>query len=349
MKKIIFGIGDEFLKKEGLTEEVQPWEDGFRTDPNHSEFEWWYFDSSFEDGSKAVIVFYTKSIINPKAAFKPGITLTITRPDGTKAFGSTFTHPGDFYASKSSLDVKIGVQSIKGTLDRIELHAEAEGLAADLVFTAHVHAWRPGTGKNYYDAKLKDYFAWLPGIPFGTAAGNLTYDGKSHVVSGSGYHDHNWGNIRLPAVLSLWYWGRAQVADFSTIFVEMNAVKKFSSQKIPVFLLAKGSQILTGDSRPLKLTTADFVPAPGGHSFPRSLDFAWEAEQGSISIRLRAPQVIESSSLLGGMPLWQQRLIRLFTNPWYFRFSAHMDLDVHFEKVQAHEQGSAIYELMLLR
>lgn len=347
-KNIFFGIGDEFLKREHLSTQVEPWEDGFRTDPRQGEFEWWYFDANFSDGSKAVIVFYTKSIINPKAAFKPAITLTITRPDGTKLFASTSSSPDDFSASTKSLDVRIGKQFIKGDLHTIVLNTRAEGLAADLTFTGKVPAWRPGTGKNYYDPQLKSYFAWLPAIPFGIAEGTLTYDGVTHSVNGSGYHDHNWGNIRLPGVLSHWYWGRAQVGDFSTIFVEMNAVKNFGSQKIPVFLVAKGDQILTDDSVPLKLATAVFIQHPSGHSYPQNLDFHWQTQEETITIRLRNPQVIESSSLLGFMPAWKQKLIRLFTNPYYFRFSAEMILDVNLKEVKAREQGNAIYELMLL-
>ena len=83
-KRIVFGIGDEFLKREGLSREVEVWEDSLRTHPEKGEFEWWYFDAHFDDGSTAVIVFYTKSMLNPKSAFKPLVTITINRPDGEK-------------------------------------------------------------------------------------------------------------------------------------------------------------------------------------------------------------------------------------------------------------------------
>lgn len=347
--QIILGAGDEFLRRDGLADQVAPWEDGLRTDPRRGEFEWWYFDASFHDGSKAVIVFYTKSIIDPKGAFKPGITLTITTPEGQKLFASNFHRAADFSASTESLHVTIGQQSIRGDLHAIELHARAGDLSADLRFVSRVPAWRPGTGKNYYDARLRRYFAWLPAIPFGTAEGTLTYSGHAHRVFGSGYHDHNWGNVRLPNVLSHWYWGRAQVGDFSTIFVEMNAVKKFGAQKIPVFLLAKGEQILTGDGSPLRLMTGDYIDHPAGHTYPQKLDFVWQMDKSFVSICLRRPRVIEASSLLVFLPAWQRKLIQLFTNPYYFRFSADMDLQVNLNSIHAHEQGTAIYELMLLR
>src|SRR5512137_879066 len=83
-RPVIFGVGDEFMKRDGLTERVQPWEDGRRapTEPGH--FEWWYFDAHLEDGSTAVIVFATKPIVSPRAPLIPNVSLTVTRPDGRK-------------------------------------------------------------------------------------------------------------------------------------------------------------------------------------------------------------------------------------------------------------------------
>lgn len=44
-KSIIFGIGPEFLQRDGLTETVAPWEDGLRAATGRGYFEWWYFDA----------------------------------------------------------------------------------------------------------------------------------------------------------------------------------------------------------------------------------------------------------------------------------------------------------------
>lgn len=354
-KRIIFGVGDDFLKREGLSGDVEVWEDSLRTHPEKDEFEWWYFDAHFDDHSTAVIVFYTKSMLNPKSSFKPVVTVTITRPDGEKIFRVFESTPEHFSAMRDRCDTHIGGNHIHGDLHQYQLHADIPAvgdlpcLQADLEFTGKVPAWRPGTGKNYYDQQFTSYFAWLPAIPFGTVKGTLVYDGKQHKVKGAGYHDHNWGNIALSSVLSHWYWGRASVGEYGLIFVQMTALRKYKSLKMPVFLLTKGRKILTGDGVPLKLETVQFIQHTGGKKYPRQLDFHWEGEEGEVYIALRHPVIIEATSLLGMLPTFQRRLARLFINPYYFRFQAEMELSINWKGQPAHEKGQALYELMMLR
>jgi hypothetical protein len=199
-KPVIFGTTSEILKREGLSETIASWEDGLRIHTGRGTFEWWYFDAHFEDGSTAVIVFGTKPLIERNGPLKPINSLTITRPDGTKAV-SFLVFPADqFKAEKEACDVRVGPNWTRGDLHRYELHFEGNSLAADLTFTGIVPPWRPGAGKAYF-GNLDHFFGWLPSIPHGTVEGTLTYDGQSRDVKGTGYHDHNWGNVGLNEVM----------------------------------------------------------------------------------------------------------------------------------------------------
>jgi hypothetical protein len=354
-KKVIQGVGDKYLDKLGLTEKVAPWEDGLRTHPERDQFEWWYFDAHLQDGSTAVIVFYTKGILNPKDPFKPQVSITITSPEGKKWSRIIESDPSHFSAARDRCDVHIEGNHIHGDLEEYTLHAEIPAedelsrLRADLTFHAKVPAWRPGAGINYYGAEERYYFSWLPAIPFGTVQGKLFYEGKEHRVSGEGYHDHNWGNIALPKVLSHWVWGRASLGGFNIIFVEMIARRSYSSQKIPVFLLIKGRKILTGDGSFLRTQQTDFVQHPQGRKYPRQVNFLWQRDEEKVELKLREPKVIEATSLLTQLPAWQRGIARLITNPYYFRFNASLELEINLKHLKAHEQGNALYELMLLR
>jgi hypothetical protein len=351
-KPITFGLGPEFLQRDGLTETVDAWEDGLRAETGRGNFEWWYFDAHLDDGSTAVVVFATKPLLARKGPLKPQLVLTITNPDGRRLDRSRVFPADQFTASCDGCDVRIGDNHVAGDLHRYELHAANEDLAADLVFTGSVPPWRPGAGKNYYDAGLTRYFAWLPAIPYGAVSGTLTYDGQAHEVTGVGYHDHNWGNVGLNDVMSHWVWGRARVGAYSLIFVEMNAVPAYGRQKVPVFMLARDDQILIGDGGPLTLATADVVSHPSGRTYPRQLDFRWQpadSSLGRVHLALCKPELIEAVSLLTTFPRWQQRLLRLFANPFYFRFNAALELQIDLPRLQAVEQGRALYEIMLLR
>jgi len=352
-KQVIPAVTDDFLKRDGLTATPLAWEDGLRASTGPGSFEWWYFDAHFPDGSSAVIVYATKPLTQRNDPLTPVVMLTITRPDGKRTPSSKVCPAVQFAGAKDRCDVRIGSSWVRGDLHRYNVYAETQGLAANLTFTGCVPPWRPGAGKCYFDQALTRYFAWLPAIPFGHVEGTLTYDGHAHWVEGTGYHDHNWGTVSLSDVMSHWYWGRAHVGDFTVIFVEQVATAEYGHQKLPVFMLAKGDQILTGDGGPLQLQVGELQKHPGGREYPGQVDFHWQGAEGTVDIALRQPQIIEASSLLVFLPAWKQRLLRHFANPYYFRFSAGIQLSVDLPGlgggVQAAESGQAIYELMLLR
>jgi hypothetical protein len=347
-KPVIFGTTSEFLAREGLTETIQPWEDGQRAETGPGSFEWWYFDAHFSDSSTAVIVFASKPILERSGPLKPNVSLTITRPKGTKLSSFPIFPADQFRASKEICDVVIGPNWTQGDLHTYQLHVEMENLAADLIFTGLVPPWRPGAGKSYF-GDTDHYFAWLPSIPYGTVTGTLTYDGQQHAVTGTGYHDHNWGNVGLNEVMDHWYWGRAHLGEYTLIYVEQIGAQAYGYTRMPVFMLAKGSQILTGDGSHLTMQAADFVSHPGGRAYPREVDFHWENGQETVDLSLRRPRLIEGTSLLLSFPAWQKALIRLFANPFYFRFNAELILSIHLGQLHTTEHGSALFEIMILQ
>lgn len=92
--------------------------------------------------------------------------------------------------------------------------------------------------------------------------------------------------------------------------------------------------------------------------YPRSIVMKYavvgEAERSrlqaieSVRVALRNPQVIEAVSLLW-LPRWQQRLMRLFVNPYYYRFRADMEMAMRRDGQEETFSGPVIYELMILR
>jgi predicted secreted hydrolase len=180
------------------------------------------------------------------------------------------------------------------------------------------------------------------------ANSTLTYDGQTLKVTGTGYHDHNWGNLSLPNVINHWYWGRAQFGEYTLIFVEQTTHQKYGSKKLPVFLLAKGDQILIGDGMPLRLEKRNFIKHAGGREYPTKLDFYWDLDDKHVHISLRQPEIIEADSLLDELPLWKRKMLDLFVIPYYLRFNAEMALKIDFGEVQSQEKGHVLYEMMLL-
>lgn len=355
-KPVFFGVTPEFLAREGLTETVQPWEDGLRAETGPGSFEWWYFDAHLDNNTTVVIVFATKPILERGGPLKPSVLLTLNCPNRKRIYRAAYFPTNQFSAARETCNVAIGPNRAQGDLHTYQLHVEMEAdpasdagsITLDLTFTGLVPPWRPGAGKSCF-GDLNHYFAWLPAIPYGRVEGEITCDGKVHQVSGAGYHDHNWGNIGLNEVMDHWYWGRARIGDYTLIYVEQIGAQEYGYTRMPVFMLAKGDQVLTGDGSKLTIKTADFVPHPGGRAWPREVDFYWRDGSDSIHISLRQPQLIEAASLLASFTAWKRALLRLFANPYYFRFNAELVLSLHLGNLHATERGSALFEIMILQ
>jgi predicted secreted hydrolase len=347
-KHVIAQVGPDAPAAEGLTTRPTIWEDGQRaaTDPGY--FEWWYFDANLEDGSIAVVIFATKPLLQRTDPLTPLVEVNITLPDGRKIRGLAEHQPDEFSAAQDRCAVQSGPSWVRGDLHRYELHAEAQGVMADLVLTGLVPPWRPGAGKWYADPARAHSFAWVVPVPYGKVEGSLTYEGQTHQVRGKAYHDHNWGNLALNDMISHWFWGRADLGDYHLIFAEMTAAKAYAGQKLPVLMLARGNEIVIDDGRPLVLSTAEPYRHSSGKVYPRLITLHWQGAQGAVAVTLRNTRVIEATSLLLQLPPWKRVLARLLVNPYYFRFHGEMELTVDLNGVHAVERGPVIYELMIL-
>ena len=85
---------------------------------------------------------------------------------------------------------------------------------------------------------------------------DITYEGGNLHLEGSGYHDHNWGNLSMLKLMHHWYWGRAKIGDYKVIFSWITGEKKYGYKEFDVFMLAKGDKILGDNSN----HTLKFVP-----------------------------------------------------------------------------------------
>ena len=261
MKKIQAAIhpDDDFhYNKLGLTRnKVEIWEDGMRTDGSKGTYEWWYFDSSYPDGTKLIIFFYSKSPIEVDGSIKPMSTIELTLPDGRKFEEQVNATIEESFYNKNKCDVRIGDCHIEGDLKHYDIVFKGKIMSATVSLTNTVPAWRSQCGPILFGDKEEYYFNWLPATPEGNVVADVTYhEGKLH-LEGSGYHDHNWGNISMLKLMHHWYWGRAKIGDYKVISSWITAEKKYGYKEFDVFMLAKGGEILGDNSN----HTLKFLPA----------------------------------------------------------------------------------------
>lgn len=236
-------------RRMNLTETVERWEDGLRTDGAPGTFEWWYFDAHLDDGSTLVIVFYTKSIYEAgHSGFCPFASFQLERPDGTYISKECPAALDQFTASKDGCDVVMGPNYFKGDLHTYTMHFEMDDIVADVAIEGTVPPWRPYTGLTVFGEHDEHFFSWLPSVPQGTVTADIAVGGDKWHCTGIGYHDHNWGNASMQDVMHHWYWGRGKIGDYTVITSYIYAAEAYGYNEIPVFLLAKGDEVLADDS-----------------------------------------------------------------------------------------------------
>ena len=356
MAKILKSIhpdDDAHYSSMGLQRDrVEIWEDGARVDGSRGNYEWWYYDSHFPDGTKLVIIFFSKSPIEVDGPIKPQVSMEITLPDGTKHEETVSASMEESHFKKEKCDVKVGACSIIGDLKHYDIVFRGERLSATVSLDGTIPAWRSQTGSIFFGDSEEHYFAWLPAIPEGDVVADIVCGGERLHLEGTGYHDHNWGNISMLKLMHHWYWGRAKIGDYKVISAWITGEKKYGYKDFDVFMLAKGDKILGGnENHTLKFKPKDeYIDAFTGKPVYNKIIYEYTTPVGEdYRITFNRKSEISKQNfidLLGGFLKVMAKLIGFSGS--YLRFSG----DATVEKleggrvVESVTESSAVWELM---
>ena len=332
--------------------EIQLWEDGMRTDGGKGSYEWWYSDFSFTDGTKLVIVFYTKNPVKVKSDLKPFVEMDLTTPDGKTYYDIVSPSPEEYSFSKESCKVINGECRIEGDLTRYEIVFSGSKMKARVELVNTIPAWRSQTGTIFFGDNDEHYFSWLPAVPEGSAQADIEFEGKELHLEGSGYHDHNWGDVSMFRLMHHWYWGRAKIGDYKVISSWITAEKKYGYKEFDIFMLARGSEILGDNSNhTLKfLPENEYTDEITGKPVYGKIGYSYETPSGEeYRITFDRKEDISREFFYQSLPKGLQPLARLagFLGS-YQRFTGTAMIERMEEGVPVETviEDSAVWELM---
>jgi len=305
----------------GLSDTIVPREDGRRTTPSPENFEWWYFDGLLDDGTVLVVWFGDNWLYG---SHKRAVNIELTLPgQSTRRIRRTFDEPGAF--STTGADIAIGPHTFKGDLDTYRIHVDANetgGLGCDLVLHRRVPSYRPATG---YMSAGKHYFAWLAAVPEGKVSGTITVDKVTREVSGSGYHDHNWGNVSPAALFDGWWWGRGRTGERTVIASVLHVKPAWGGHRLPILFIGDEKRIeLSALGNDVTAVEGPAVPHPDPkHVRTIGSSVSFETTNGSRAQFNISDRLLTSADLLAN----QGFLKRLGAGamglkPWYTRFES---------------------------
>jgi hypothetical protein len=144
--------------------------------------------------------------------------------------------------------VQIGTNRFVGDLHRYHITAAIEGISVEIELTGEVRAWCPKSGHLYFGAEGREkLFAWLPAVPQGVAHVRYKIGHEEYRASGSGYHDHNWGDVPMQTLMHNWYWARAKAGPYTVIASHITATESYGYETQIVYMLAKDGEIVADD------------------------------------------------------------------------------------------------------
>ena len=330
--------------------EVAQFEDGQRTGTESGHYEWWYFDAHLDNGASVVVVFYTKPNVSPNGPLAPRITIDITLPDGRTFAKLLDTRPELFSASKSGCDVRIGTNRFVGDLNRYHIKATIEEISVDIELTGEVRAWRPKSGHLYFDAEGREkLFAWIPSVPRGLASVRYRIGNEEHRASGSGYHDHNWGDVPMQTLLHNWYWARASIGPYTIIASYITATATYGYETQIVYMLAKDGKVIADDDAKVSFESARVaIDGKTGKPVADVTRYTYHDADTRYVVSFERQKTILQAILTDRAPLLKRFIARLIGfDGAYHRFTGTVTIE-KFEGGERVERfdDRAIWELM---
>ncbi len=329
---------------------VQPFEDGMRMEDAKGTYEWWYFDAHLDNGAKMVVVFFTKPYTMPHLPLSPMIRINLELPDGRSVVKIMKFDAKEFSSSRESCDVRIGNNRFYGDLHHYTIQAEIDDVSVEVQLQGQIRPWRPKSGHMYYGPEGSErFFAWLPSVPQGAVSATFTVGDEKFSSAGVGYHDHNWGDAPIKSLIHHWYWGRAEVGDFTVIAANITAAEKYGYTPQIQFLLAKDGDVLADDERAVTFSI-DQVQVNEATGKPVADIVKYEARNGDnryVVTFERMKTILQSRFIDDAPPEQRAQLQESGEDGAYLRFTGYVTVE-HFvnENRVALEKGEALWELM---
>ena len=355
----------QLFPKGESSEPYRPAEDGDHYTAVPDFFEWWYFDVALDDGSHLVAVLHS-SLYNV-ADHKPTVDLRYYPRRGQPVVAIGRYRRSDYRAASDRCQVQIAACQVEDLGDRYRLSLLEGPLAAELTFWPRLSGWRAGTGHLFFDPDTGRYFDWIVPLPRAHVEGVLSVRGESRPVVGQGYHDHNWGNLYLPAAFRGWTWGRAQLGAWTVIFGDVVGRGEPAPHVTPFYLARDDTVLLSTDRIQVQAETWLREPRTGAR-YPRVLTVQ-TLEGPTVTQTLTARRALEAlhfaaprlrltrlprgrgltelayylAQPLPGLGPWIGRLLGRAT---YLRWLA--DGHLISPDLKVHAYGEMLYEVMIL-
>jgi len=332
-------------------EKVEVWEDRRRnmnTAPNN--WEWWYFDAMLDDGTTAIVQFFTKGGADIKSkGDHPSIMIKVDLPDGTHYQEYLKFKVSETSYGEDQCDVKFANHYFKGDLKEYRIYVEqTNGLGADIKLESVATPYRPGSSYIGFNSD-EEYYTWLCAVPRGKVTGTLTVGGKTIQVSGRGYHDHQWGSFNIHKEFNHWVWARQSFDDYTMLVFDMVTNKKTDYTRLPlVFIQDKDGNLVfeSTDNVACEVLEEYHDTETSDKIYPKSIKYTFENDGKRVDYSLDMKNLIEARGMKTIPVVMRMAMKTMKLNPSYARYLGESKLKLTDGDEIIERSGELIYEFM---
>jgi len=201
-------------------EDITLRDDAFHGRENLPFIEWWYFDAKLDNGYSLalgvqVLNIFARGIVTTR------LTLYQQGSIIMKSYEKYFLR--DFSASSDIPSVFIeGNQVILGTYDALKecfiynVTIKNPDGAISLQYKGCTKGWKR-------QQQTGDWWAVI--LPRANVTGTITISNTTMNVTGTGYHDHNWGIGPRIALHFGWFWGTCSSSNYTVTWAEIRTTR----------------------------------------------------------------------------------------------------------------------------
>jgi hypothetical protein len=239
---------------------------------------------------------------------KTGVRASLVKPDLTEVLIDEKFPYSSFRSSTEVCDVEIGRNYLKGDLSHNRLHIEGGDKTLDLEFDTEITGFK---GRACFGDEGR-YMIWVVPQPRSQVRGTFSTKEETLNIEGAGYRDHNWSNISPIRCVSYWDWGRIYANEFTIIFANIVATRRFGHAEVKPLMVydSRGLLFLTTEPKKWALTKSDVKHDQHRRmERPERYQLKAQDEDFFLDIDLRVEKVFQEIDLIADY----HPLVRFFT------------------------------------
>jgi hypothetical protein len=253
-------------------------------------------------------------------------------------------------SARDHADVRIGANRFTGDLHTYRVTASVDDIAVDVTLEGEVSSWRPETGYVLFGEEGKLEFSWLPSVPQGRVTATYSIGDERHETAGTGYHDHNWGNVGMMEIIHDWYWARGQAGPYSVIASYVTAHEKYDYAAVPIFMLARDGVLVGDDPSQLKFEAlGSFTDSVTGKPVANVTRYTYGTETERYVVTFSRHRDLSRNRMIEGLHGVKRAAAELLRfDGAYLRFAGEVRVEHYLggEIVDQNATEDAIWELM---